>query len=612
MIATFLILRCSYAGKLLNDNGFQNPRNGQNDDKAHPPITPCKAVDPETIGDPTQRSVYKLIAKHYLACCSRDAVGRETSITARMGQEEFTAKGLMILEKNWLEIYAPWERWSTGQGELPPLEVGSRITPASFLMKEGRTTPPQPLTEAELIALMDRNGIGTDATIAQHISTIQDRSYANKDGNQRFHPTPLGIALVEGYNSMGYQLNKPDLRREMEHECNLVANGQKTKEDIIGPLLDKMKSCFEAVNAEAHKLDEAIGRRFSRLGVNDQNSTLVQARFSECGGCHSKMAMKQSRAQNNAQTQNRKLLYCQTCQLGLGLPTRGNFQAMTNPEGGGGNPVKCPICQYQVIKVVAGNGYTGNGYTLCPHCFSNPPAAHGGAQGGGDFRCFQCQHPTCSLASGTPGGDVEAFPCTFCQTGKVMLKKNTRGFILSCNNYSSQQRCSYTIWLPKESSSVSIPDNTFCASCSRPQKQVRKANFVFRPGSVPPHIDREVTVCVLCDSAFRQDLNIRLPVRGQVATNPRRTPNTNNNDRHAVTPPNRNVWDNPPIRGNGGGRGGYGRGGRGGREGRGRGGRGGVGGGRGGRVGGRGANLDNITCYKCQQAGHFANRCPNA
>jgi len=47
---------------------------------------------------------------------------------------------------------------------------------------------------------MDRNGIGTDATIAQHITTIQERSYATKDGTQKFLPTKLGIALIEGYN----------------------------------------------------------------------------------------------------------------------------------------------------------------------------------------------------------------------------------------------------------------------------------------------------------------------------------------------------------------------------------------------------------------------------
>lgn len=89
--------------------------------------------------------------------------------------------------------------------------MGSRIIPTSLLLKDGQTSPPQLLSEVELIALMDRNGIGTDATIAQHITTICDRQYAERDANQRFHPTPLGIALVEGYNSMGYRLNLPDL-----------------------------------------------------------------------------------------------------------------------------------------------------------------------------------------------------------------------------------------------------------------------------------------------------------------------------------------------------------------------------------------------------------------
>ncbi len=56
------------------------------------------------------------------------------------------------------------------------------------------------VVEVELIALMDKNGIGTDATIAQHITTIQDRSYAIKDAQLKFLPTKLGIALVEGYN----------------------------------------------------------------------------------------------------------------------------------------------------------------------------------------------------------------------------------------------------------------------------------------------------------------------------------------------------------------------------------------------------------------------------
>ena len=189
-----------YASKLLSDNHFQNPRAGRNDDNAHPPITPCKAVDPNTIPDPTERNIYKLVVKHYLACCSRDAVGRETQITVQIATEFFNAKGLMVTERNWLDAYHPFERWSSQQGELPPVEIGSRIVPSSLTMQEGQTTAPLPISEVELISLMDRHGIGTDATIAQHISTIQEREYAIKDANQRFLPSPLGVALVEGYN----------------------------------------------------------------------------------------------------------------------------------------------------------------------------------------------------------------------------------------------------------------------------------------------------------------------------------------------------------------------------------------------------------------------------
>eukprot|EP00546_Thalassionema_frauenfeldii_P005764 CAMPEP_0178909288 /NCGR_PEP_ID=MMETSP0786-20121207/8421_1 /TAXON_ID=186022 /ORGANISM="Thalassionema frauenfeldii, Strain CCMP 1798" /LENGTH=833 /DNA_ID=CAMNT_0020581337 /DNA_START=2085 /DNA_END=4585 /DNA_ORIENTATION=+ len=422
----------SYAGKLLNENGFQRPRAGQNDDNAHPPITPCKAVDPNTINDQAERSVYILVVKHYLACCSRDAVGKETIITVEMGSENFTAKGLMILEHNWLEIYAPYERWSTGQGQLPHIEVGSRIAPSSLLLQEGRTTPPRLLSEAELIALMDRNGIGTDATIASHIQTIQDRNYAIKNANQEFSPTQLGIALVEGYNSMGYQLNKPDLRREVEHECNLVANGQKTMEDIMEPILLKMKECFERATAEAHKLDAAVARHFAPLG--SRHSTVLQAHFSKCGVCHNSMALKETQAQQR--NNNRKVLYCDTCNIGLTLP-KGELRPATAQENGTGPPILCAICQYQALRVSRESG--GSGYAVCPKCYNNPPAEYGGESNAGEtFPCFRCQHPTCSLASGTPGGDVEIFSCTFCTQGKINLKKTSRGsYALSCSNYSS-------------------------------------------------------------------------------------------------------------------------------------------------------------------------------
>lgn len=83
-------------------------------------------------------------------------------------------------------------------------------------MDDGETSPPQLLSEADLIALMEKHGIGTDATHAEHIETIKSRMYAGVQDDGRFLPRSLGMGLVQGYDAMGIALSKPNLRAELE------------------------------------------------------------------------------------------------------------------------------------------------------------------------------------------------------------------------------------------------------------------------------------------------------------------------------------------------------------------------------------------------------------
>jgi len=48
---------------------------------------------------------------------------------------------------------------------------------------------------------MDENGIGTDATIHEHIRKIKERGYV-KSTNGRMKPLSLGISLLEAYEEM--------------------------------------------------------------------------------------------------------------------------------------------------------------------------------------------------------------------------------------------------------------------------------------------------------------------------------------------------------------------------------------------------------------------------
>ncbi len=61
---------------------------------------------------------------------------------------------------------------------------------------QGATEPPPRLSERDLISKMESYGIGTDATVAEHIQKQLERGYAVKDeGALTFWPTPLGEQL---------------------------------------------------------------------------------------------------------------------------------------------------------------------------------------------------------------------------------------------------------------------------------------------------------------------------------------------------------------------------------------------------------------------------------
>lgn len=99
-----------YAKKLLHDNKFNMPRNGNKNDNAHPPIHPVKSATREDM-TPDQWRVYDLICRHYLACCSKDAEGDEVVTDLLVGEEDFSTTHLKVREQNYLEIY-PFDKWT--------------------------------------------------------------------------------------------------------------------------------------------------------------------------------------------------------------------------------------------------------------------------------------------------------------------------------------------------------------------------------------------------------------------------------------------------------------------------------------------------------------------
>lgn len=284
---------------------------------------------------------------------------------------------------------------------------------------------------------MDANGIGTDATIATHIKTIQDRNYAVKDEDARFIPTELGIALVEGYNKMGYQLNKPYLRAAMEKDCQKVAKGELSKAEMLNNCLREMKECFKCCRRDVGKLEEAIEKYVTGATNPNHHQTTMQLigqNFSKCGKCSNYMDLRANGHQN--EQGYLRGLTCKSCSQTHMLPSRGEASAHSH---------MCPICNFQVLSIK--NTESGKMYTLCPMCYKNPPGPPDSEEGIIEMRCFSCSHD-CPLASMVSGGNTVVAPCADinCRDGGMKLKKNDKGYMLGCFKYPT---CRFTWWLPK-------------------------------------------------------------------------------------------------------------------------------------------------------------------
>ncbi|VDI07427.1 DNA topoisomerase III [Mytilus galloprovincialis] len=276
-----------FARRIL-ENG-PNPRNGNKTDQAHPPIHPTKYTD-NLQGN--EKKVYEFVVRHFLACVSQDAQGFETTVEIDIADEKFTAQGLMITAKNYLEVYV-YDKWNAKV--IPVYNKGDAFQPNSIEMVASETSPPSLLTEADLIALMDKHGIGTDATHADHIETIKSRMYVGVKPDGKFVPGQLGMGLVEGYDSMGYQMSKPNLRAELEADLKRICEGKKNNTDVLQQQVAKYKEVFVEACKQAIKLDTALSTYLGEakdLPVEDVLNIMASLPVKKCPNCGQDMTLK--------------------------------------------------------------------------------------------------------------------------------------------------------------------------------------------------------------------------------------------------------------------------------------------------------------------------------
>lgn len=206
---------------------------GDSDDGAHPPIHPTRGATEGLIirifGKPAFWSIYDLVVRHFLATLSPPGVVEDQEIKVNINGREFAVKGLRIIEQGYWIIY-PFEK--PREHVLPRVRVGDPVEVLDSWVEERETEPPPYLSESELLKLMRRYGIGTDATMQDHIHTNIIRNYFIIRRKQCI-PTPLGRALISALKDAASELVDPQFRSRMEKILVDVSKGLRDPRDAL-------------------------------------------------------------------------------------------------------------------------------------------------------------------------------------------------------------------------------------------------------------------------------------------------------------------------------------------------------------------------------------------
>ncbi|MDW8275900.1 MAG: DNA topoisomerase [Candidatus Nitrosocaldus sp.] len=229
------------------------PRNGMHDDNAHPPIYPVSPYH----GSGIEREVWEYIARRFLANAYADdatLVKQHARLVTAEGSVELHAEGLYVRDEGFLAVY---RYFMPEEHRIPVLVTNSSVDVEWIDLVKDRTKPPSRLSEAELLEIMERHGIGTDATRAEFPSLLLRRGYATKV-RSRFKPTALGTTLIDALNALDGRLVNADTRRMVEMVMRDIEDDRIKEDEALNrsiELYDHLLSlCIKNIGAIADAL----------------------------------------------------------------------------------------------------------------------------------------------------------------------------------------------------------------------------------------------------------------------------------------------------------------------------------------------------------------------
>ena len=254
-----------------------------------------------------ERKIYDLVVRRFLSVLYPPFEYEQTTMKASAGGEIFTAKGKIVKQAGWKEVYEG--TWTEEEEEdfqkLSDIQEGEKLKIERVELTAGKTKPPAPFTEATLLSAMENpvkylenadekaaktlgetGGLGTVATRADIIEKLFHTFLMEKRGND-IYLTSKAKQLLE---LVPEDLKKPELTADWEMKLSEISKGKLQKDlflkEIRGYTEDLIREIktgegtFRHDNLTNTKCP-VCGKRM--LAVNGKNSKMLVCQDRECG-----------------------------------------------------------------------------------------------------------------------------------------------------------------------------------------------------------------------------------------------------------------------------------------------------------------------------------------
>ncbi len=244
--------------------------------EAHEAIRPAGNVfvaPAETKLAGAQLNLYELIWTRTVASQMMDSRQRQVSVKLLAGGEAtFSASGMTIEFPGFLRAYVegsddPEASLSQREVRLPNLVVKDQVRLQELEATDHETKPPARFTEASLVQMMEKEGIGRPSTYASIISTIIDRGYVRKGGSALM-PTFTAMVVAKLLAKHLPQFVDLGFTSGMEKSLDVIADGDLDSEEYLEKVYLGNTGLRALVERQEKKIDPDEARSIVLSGLD--------------------------------------------------------------------------------------------------------------------------------------------------------------------------------------------------------------------------------------------------------------------------------------------------------------------------------------------------------